>query len=98
MVRKQGFLLCGVVGDPTWDDSMNTGSLPTEGSQKESGGKLRRSLQKESFTASTTEKPLFLGKRDPHEIVFARLSPWEQDKMMDRAASGKEYDIVSAPE
>eukprot|EP00797_Seminavis_robusta_P026275 Sro474_g150170.1 Putative amino-acid ABC transporter-binding protein YhdW (1044) ;mRNA; r:3799-7212 len=107
-ILKRGTLRCGVVGDPSWNDQ--TVSSHDDGDKENEKGKdnnadkhggrrhLRersRQLQKSDKENSSGPKDVW-GQRIPQDVAFEDLEVWEQDKLLDRAASNKEYDICRA--
>ena len=91
-LQNVGVLRCGVVGDPSWD--LLNPDVADEGRQDNdkqgSGGRIRRrSLQK------LDESDQSRGNVNTESGPFKDLPTWEKDKLLDKAATSKEYDIVS---
>ena len=88
MIRYKGFLSCAVVGDPLWDSMVNQDFVDKGkplADKPNSGGKVRKRF------LQTAENR---GSVDTESGPFRGLPSWKKDKLLDKAATNKEYDIV----
>ena len=95
-MRYKEFLSCAVVGDPLWDSLVNEEFVEKEdgGSHKPDGGEKVRRRILQTVGGVSDSRPNVNTESGP----FRDLPRWEKDKLLDRAATNKEYDIVSDSE